>query len=45
MVHRTRVIKEGAFWKVQVFRCGVWQTMRDLYPTRQAARNGQYWWR
>lgn len=41
---KTRVIKVGAFWRVQVFRCGVWQTMRDLYNTQAKARAGKYWW-
>lgn len=41
---KTRVTKQGAFWRVQVFQCGNWQTMRDLYPTRAKAQASMYWW-
>ena len=44
MQYKTRVIKYGAFWKVQVFRCGAWQTMRDNYLTRKDARKGRNYW-
>lgn len=37
---KSRVIKVGAFWKVQLFMFNVaWITLRDLHCTRQAARD------
>lgn len=41
--HKTRVIKVGAFWRVQLWHCGVaWITLRDLHLTRSAARSAAY---
>ena len=42
-IRKTRVCKRGAFWKVEVFYCGAWQTMRDLYDTREQARKARFW--
>lgn len=42
--YRTKVIYDVCFWRVQVYRCGEWQTMRDLYPTRAKARAGRLYW-
>jgi len=42
--HRTRVIFDGVFWRIQRMTCGEWQTMRDLYSTREQARSMRYWW-
>ena len=44
MKNKTRVIKYGAFWKVQVCQSGNWFNTRDLYLTRQDARNGRFFW-
>lgn len=35
---KTRVRFEGPFWRVQFLNCGVWQTDRNLHPTRASAR-------
>jgi len=42
--YKTRVIRIGAFWKIQRYNCGEWQTMRDLFSTRAQARNAQFYW-
>jgi hypothetical protein len=42
--YKTRVVRIGAFWKIQRYNCGEWQTMRDLFGTRAQARNAQFYW-
>ena len=42
--YRTKVERFGGAWVVYVFRCGVWQRMRDFYSTRQKARDGRFYW-
>ena len=42
--YKTRVVRLGAFWKIQRYNCGEWQTMRDLFGTRAQARNAQFYW-
>jgi hypothetical protein len=44
MKYQTRVIQFGAFWKVQILNCGVWQTMQDNYLTRDDARQHRDYW-
>lgn len=44
MSYHTRVIFDGVFWRVQRMTCGEWQTMWDLYSTREQARSMRYWW-
>ncbi len=45
MPYRFRVIFDGVFWRIQRMACGEWQTMRDLYSTRQQARAYmRYYW-
>jgi UDP-2,3-diacylglucosamine pyrophosphatase LpxH len=41
--HKTRVVRIGAFWKVERYNCGKWQTMRDLFSTRADARKAQFY--
>lgn len=43
-MYKTRVLRYGAFWKVQRWYCGEWVNMRDLYSTRQQARNARHYW-
>lgn len=42
-LYKTRVLRIGAFWKVQRW-FGEWQTMPASYSTRQKARNEQSFW-
>lgn len=37
---KTKVVKIGAFWKIQVYFLDQWITLRDLYSTREKARQG-----
>ena len=47
MIHLypSKVAKYGTFWCVYIFRCNVWQRMRDLYISRKKARIGQKHWK
>jgi len=42
--YQTRVIKRGAFWKVQCLICDVWQTMTDNYTSRMEAHAHRDYW-
>lgn len=41
---KTKVEKYGAFWCVFVMLHGKWARMRDLYSTRQQARDRRHYW-
>jgi hypothetical protein len=41
---KTKVEKHGAFWCVFVLIHGKWLRMRDLYSTRQEARDKRVYW-
>jgi hypothetical protein len=43
MVYKTKVVRLGAFWKVQYCVCGQWLTFKDCFCTRAEARNAQFW--
>jgi hypothetical protein len=43
MVYKTKVVRLGAFWKVQYCVCGKWLTFKDCFCTRAEARNAQFW--
>jgi hypothetical protein len=41
MPYKTKVVRLGAFWKVQRYICGEWQTFKDHFCTRAEARQAQ----
>lgn len=44
MHYKTKVVRLGAFWKVQRHFCGHWETMSDNFCTRAEALNSQHYW-
>jgi len=45
MYYKSKVLRLGAFWKVQIYFVGNWETMPDNFCTRAEARNAQQYWR
>jgi hypothetical protein len=45
MHYKSKVLRLGAFWKVQIYFVGNWETMPDNFCTRAQARNAQQYWR
>lgn len=40
---RTQVYFDGVFWRVRLFYCDVWVTLRTLHLTRREAREDAKW--
>jgi hypothetical protein len=45
MYYKSKVLRLGAFWKVQIHFLGNWETMPDNFCTRAEARNAQQYWK
>ena len=44
LLMKTRVVRIGAFWKVQRQTCGQWETMRDSFCTKAEASKHKHYW-
>ena len=38
-LRKVAIVKDGAFWRVRLYHCGTWITLRGLYNTRRQARH------